>query len=71
MNVEELKTGKGSDIYDGIRQLILSDPENGISIVDQFKNTERYQGDFVYRLSVDTAFIVALGVRDDITRLLR
>lgn len=63
MNTEELKSGKKSDIYDDIRRQILSDPENGISIVDQFKDTERYQDDFVYRLSVDSAYIIALGVR--------
>lgn len=63
MNIEELKSGKKSDVYNDVRSLILADPENGTHIVEQFKNTERYQEDFVYRLSVDSAYMIALGVR--------
>lgn len=60
--MEELKSGDANGLYQQLRLLILSDPMNGKHVIQEFRDCDRYQNDFLYRLAVDSASLIAHGV---------
>lgn len=62
MTVEELLNEDVKELYPSLYYLIMSDPENGIHIIDEFKSARRYQSDELFKLTVDSASLIAYGV---------
>ncbi|MDO4798945.1 MAG: GGDEF domain-containing protein [Bacillota bacterium] len=62
MTIEELKSGDANELYQQLRLLILSAPMNGKQVIQEFRDCDRYQDDFLYRLAVDSASLIAHGV---------
>lgn len=61
-NIQEIIHYEGSEIYPQICQLLLSDSANAMNIVEELKSLDRYRDDSVFRVSVDSANMVAFGL---------
>lgn len=62
MTREEMLKGDSKELYPSLYYLIMSDPQNGIHIIEDFKAYARYEEDPYFKLSVDSASLVANGL---------
>ncbi|MDO4754530.1 MAG: tetratricopeptide repeat protein, partial [Bacillota bacterium] len=55
----------GKEVYTLIYQWIMTDPPNSKKLIDTLKESERYEEDSYFRISVDSANMVAHGLNGE------
>lgn len=62
MTKEEMLKGDSKELYPSLYYLIMSHPQNGTQIIEEFMDYPRYQQDPYFKLAVDSASLVANGL---------
>lgn len=62
MTREEMLKGDSKELYPSLYYIIMSDPKNGLEVIEEFKANVKYEEDPYFKLSVDSASIVANGL---------
>lgn len=62
MTIEEVMKSDSRQLYPLLYYLIMSNPQNGLNIIEKFKASERYESDSYFKIAVDSANLIANGV---------